>query len=535
MKKSIKNLILIFTALYMHSVHAQSVVTVNPDQTISVNGSKLFPISVYIQSDWAGAKSLGINTASRPFCVNNDAFRKGESNGLYLHYTAGPACDYENAAAIRRRDASGFISSINQVKGSDFLFGYGLPDEPVSATNLSPADTKWAYDVIKAADPNHPVFLTDYARDISEYKNSADIFLNDQYPFNNDRNPLYDIKEKLKLMQSQVAPKPVWLIIQTGSQFGMPTNAQIRAETYLSIALGSTGLIFYSYDVEDAGGVHNIKKDGDPAFLKNLIAELKQLSPVFLGSKNPNLAYSSSNVDAILKNYNGKSYLVAVNKSPSAQTITFSLNGFGNATATLVGLSSAGSTRAGQTRAVASGALTDVLQGLEAVIYEIGPSQPVATPTPLPTATPTPKPTATPTPKPTPVPTPKPTAIPTPRPTAVPTPKPTTPPAQTVPPTVAFTAPRAGATLKGDVYINAFASDRDAGTADGAGIESVTFQLIRNGEVIASRQENLQPFDWYFDTATVRNGSYTIKANVKSKPAAGGGTAAATRTVTIAN
>ncbi|VUD46366.1 hypothetical protein TDB9533_00809 [Thalassocella blandensis] len=51
-------------------------------------------------------------------------------------------------------------------------------------------------------------------------------------------------------MQSQVAPKPVWLIIQTGSQFGMPTNAQIRAETYLSIALGSTGLIFYSYDVE---------------------------------------------------------------------------------------------------------------------------------------------------------------------------------------------------------------------------------------------------------------------------------------------
>ncbi|WP_255988864.1 Ig-like domain-containing protein, partial [Chitinolyticbacter albus] len=98
-----------------------------------------------------------------------------------------------------------------------------------------------------------------------------------------------------------------------------------------------------------------------------------------------------------------------------------------------------------------------------------------------------------------------------------------------------FTAPRSGAALKGDVYINAFASDRDAGTADGAGIESVTFQLIRNGEVIASRQENLQPYDWYFDTTTVRNGGYTLKANVKSKQAAGGGTAAATRSVTIAN
>ncbi|WP_255988859.1 hypothetical protein [Chitinolyticbacter albus] len=45
----------------------------------------------------------------------------------------------------------------------------------------------------------------------------------------------------------------------------------------------------------------------------------------------------------------------------------------------------------------------------------------------------------------------------------------------------------------------------------------MTFQLIRNGEVIASRQENLQPYDWYLDTTAARNGGYTIKANVKSK------------------
>jgi hypothetical protein len=360
--------------LYFSNTYGQSTVIVNSDQTISINGSKVFPISAYVQSDYAGLKNMGVNVASRPFCVNIDAFNQIVSNQLYCHYTAGSGCGEDNALDIKNRNASPFTQSINQVKSANYLFGYGLPDEPISATGLNATDTKWAYDVIKAADPNHPVFLTDYASDISAYKNSADIFLNDEYPFNNDANPLYDIKTKIKNMQTQVAPKPVWPIIQTGSQFGMPTNAQIRAETYLSIALGSTGLIYYSYDVEDAGGVHNIKLDGDPVFMKNLITELKNFSPYFLGTKNTNLTYTSNDIDAILKNYNGKSYLIAVNKNASAKSITFSLTGFGNATAKIVGLSAAGSNRTGQNLTVSSGSLSDNLQGLEAVVYEISAS-----------------------------------------------------------------------------------------------------------------------------------------------------------------
>lgn len=371
-KVKFPTLLTLFTLAFCSAVSAQNVVKVNPDKTVSINGTKVFPISVYIQSDWQGVKDLGVNTASRPFCINANAVNQSESKGLYLHYTAGPGCDYENADAIRNRNAGAFQQSVNRVKNSNWIFGYGLPDEPKSATGLSGADTKWAYDVIKATDPNHPVFLTDYANDISAYKNSADIFLNDQYPFNNNLNPLYDIKVKLKNMQNQVAPKPVWLIIQTGSQFGMPTNEQIRAETYLSIALGSTGLIFYSYDVEDAGGVNHIKKDGDIAFMKGLISELKQFSPIFLGSTNTNLAYNSNDIDAILKTHNGKSYLIAVNKSNSAKSITFTLGGLGNQQANIVGLTSAGSSRVGQTKSIsADGKLSDVLQGLEAVVYEI--------------------------------------------------------------------------------------------------------------------------------------------------------------------
>lgn len=126
------------------------------------------------------------------------------------------------------------------------------------------------------------MFLTEYARDSSAYRDSADIFLNDWYPFGNSTNPLYEWKTRIVDMQNQVAPKPVWPIIQTGSRFGMPTNAQIRAETYLSLAPGSTGLIYYSYYLKDAGGVYNIVKDGDIPFQKNLIAAVKAISPALL-------------------------------------------------------------------------------------------------------------------------------------------------------------------------------------------------------------------------------------------------------------
>ncbi|MEK8032933.1 hypothetical protein AACH06_19095 [Ideonella sp. DXS29W] len=352
--------------------HAGNTVTVNPDQTISINGTPFFPISVYLQSHWAGAKELGANVASRPFCVNTDAIRKAERKRLYLHYTAGPGCDEENAEAIRRRQSRAFTASIEDARDSDFILGYGLPDEPVSANDLTTSDTEWAYGIFKSADPAHPVFLTEYASDISAYRDSADIFLNDEYPFNNDPDPLYDVKSKLLRMKAQVSPKPVWLIIQTGSQFGMPTNRQIRAETYLSIALGSTGLIFYSYDVEDAGGVHNIMKDGDRRFMTDLVSELKDFSPVFLGRRNPGLVYQSAHIDAILRDHDPSTYLIAVNKSAKPQRISFSLPGFGHALATIVGNPDAGSSRAGQQLSLDSaGNLLDTLQGLEAVVYEI--------------------------------------------------------------------------------------------------------------------------------------------------------------------
>jgi|GEM_PF-1687571 len=348
-----------------------SSVTVNSDRTISVDGTKIFPIGAYVETDWAGLVGLGVNSVSDPFCFHPASITKCEANFVYCHLTVGSGCDDQNAQDIKNRASSAFINSVNQIKNSPFLLGYGLPDEPVSSMGLSTTDTLWAYNTIKSADPNHLVFLTDYASDVSSYKNSADVFLNDEYPFNNDPNPLYDIKTKYQKMLNQVSPKPAWIIIQTGSQFGVPTNSQIRAETYLSIVLGSTGIIFYSYDVVDASAVHNIKKDGDPAYMKNLMSELKSFSSYFLAPTSSKLSYTSSDIDAVLKDYNSKLYLIAVNKASSSRSVTFTITGAGSTTAKIIGTAAAGSSRAGQSIVLTSDKLTDNLQGLEAVVYEI--------------------------------------------------------------------------------------------------------------------------------------------------------------------
>lgn len=99
-----------------------------------------------------------------------------------------------------------------------------------------------------------------------------------------------------------------------------------------------------------------------------------------------------------------------------------------------------------------------------------------------------------------------------------------------------FNNTQANSVLQGNVHVSAFANDPDAGTAaDGAGIASVRFELIRNGRVIASRDEYQAPYDWYFDTRNFRNGAYTLRAKGTSTAATGGGQTTVSVPVTLSN
>jgi hypothetical protein len=101
--------------------------------------------------------------------------------------------------------------------------------------------------------------------------------------------------------------------------------------------------------------------------------------------------------------------------------------------------------------------------------------------------------------------------------------------------TVYFTKPSQNSSVSGNIHINAFSSDPNAGTSDGKGISNVKFELIKGTSVIDSRLENIVPYDWYANTANYPDGTYTLKATATSTSSAGGDVNAVSIPLKISN
>ena len=86
-----------------------------------------------------------------------------------------------------------------------------------------------------------------------------------------------------------------------------------------------------------------------------------------------------------------------------------------------------------------------------------------------------------------------------------------------LPPFVEFTNPLNGATVSGQIIVNAIAYDQAVGNNDGDGMEGdggIDFQMINSsGTVLGSQHENTAAFDWTLNTAsgTYPNGVYTLR------------------------
>jgi outer membrane protein assembly factor BamB len=99
----------------------------------------------------------------------------------------------------------------------------------------------------------------------------------------------------------------------------------------------------------------------------------------------------------------------------------------------------------------------------------------------------------------------------------------TTTPGDTTPPTVAMSAPAAGATVSGTVTVSATASDA-------VGVAGVQFKL--DGADLGT-EDTSSSYSISWNTASVSNGTYTLTA--VARDAAGNTTTSASRTVTVSN
>lgn len=144
------------------------------------------------------------------------------------------------------------------------LFGWYLMDEP-TIHGASPDTMLRAYRAVKEVDKDHPVVTTicNTGR-LHDFADSTDVIMVDTYPVS--ISPLFTMAVPIETALAVTnGRKAVWAAVQVHNQDNhrirrgaedahmittprRPTVREIRCMTYLAIAHGASGILFYAYD-----------------------------------------------------------------------------------------------------------------------------------------------------------------------------------------------------------------------------------------------------------------------------------------------
>jgi hypothetical protein len=307
-----------------------------------------FPIAVWLQSprNAAAYKAAGIN--------------------VFVGLWRGPTdeqLDQLQAAGLK------VVCSQNQValgrKADETIIAWMHGDEPDNAQPKSgggygppidPAKIIENYAKIRAADPSRPVLLnlgqgvawddwhgrgvrSRHPEDYAEYVKGCDIASFDIYPVIHDKpavagNLWYVARGVERLRNWSKREKIVWNCIEAARVDNpnvKPTVAQIRAEVWMSIIHGSTGIIYFVHQFKPNFVEASLLNDQDLlAGVTKINREIHSLAAVLnssditdrvvIASANPNAP-----IAALVKRHGDATYVFAVAMRGAAARGTFTL------------------------------------------------------------------------------------------------------------------------------------------------------------------------------------------------------------------
>ena len=207
------------------------------------------------------------------------------------------------------------------------------------------------YKLVHELDPNHPLVLGDTKDVIKKFKDDRRDFFPDQcmdvgiwwwYPIplkEPDGNGI-DAGKRTQLeapswLTTTRSQKPLWIAIQAYQQKSkegrFPTPAEYRSLAYLSIINGVKGIFFYTgsgqKDFEGKpAGLLNKPDEGHWDYVKSLAHELRDFSPIIMSPQPKErlvITPATAPVECALREHEGKLYVIAANKSPEPQHISF--------------------------------------------------------------------------------------------------------------------------------------------------------------------------------------------------------------------
>ena len=294
-----------------------------------------FPIAVWLQDPRLAPKykAAGIN--------------------LYVGLWKGPTD--EQLAALREA-AMPVICDQNEVglrhRNDPTIVGWMHGDEPDNAQSLGegkgygppvpPATIVADYQRNRAADPTRPVLLnlgqgvawdawygrgvrTNHPEDYPEYVKGGDIVSFDIYPVNHSSpevkgNLLYVARGVERLAGWAGGRRIVWNCLECTriSSDVRPTPEQVRAEVWMSLVHGSTGLIWFVHQWKPEFNEHALLDDQEMlAAVTAINRQVYDLAPVLNSPMAPNAAVATSadqgeTVATMAKRYGGATYVFAV-------------------------------------------------------------------------------------------------------------------------------------------------------------------------------------------------------------------------------
>jgi hypothetical protein len=331
---------------------------VDEHNRLIVGGEPFFPLG------WYGGHNMQhlAEIADSPFnCILDyginglalDDLRRyldaAHGRGLKLIYCMNdlyPAATYHRQIGSWRGNQQMAEGIVSTFKDHPAVLAWYLNDE--LPREMIP-DLMRYYDLVRATDPGHPTFIVHFVGDLlADFAPTTDVLGIDVYPV--PTRPLTRVSEIADVGQAATqGRKPVWMVLQafawyqyatpedphaTGGRGRIPTAGELqrgraptreeeRCMTYLALTHGAMGLIFYCYyDLRVLPQYQEMW-----SWMKEIGAEVKELSPALLSpARLPvEVRGDAAKIHALLKEHDGKWYLLTVNGEPTPAKAHFVL------------------------------------------------------------------------------------------------------------------------------------------------------------------------------------------------------------------
>lgn len=306
--------------------------TIDVNGRLLVNGAPFQMILYYatLPSEYAAQRAMGANSVKvtgNSVSVLSTAITQAWNAGLYSWVVLAQPPFSSGIPPTTTWNTTTLTNGINALKHLPGVIGWTLCDEP-DGTGISAIAVRDAYNTVKAADPNHVIWvnLTSNSNNYSTYAGLSDFASYDYYPF--PFSDLTAINALNSAIKTAYPKKPLISVLQAFGSTGFPSFRQLRAELYTNVCDEMVHPFYYGWSVPPYSALHNEKEIRSYTQLLNW--EMQQLQP-FLFSLNPALSItlSSLNIRAIAKPLNnGEVILVIVNQSSDpAETISAAIAG----------------------------------------------------------------------------------------------------------------------------------------------------------------------------------------------------------------